>query len=110
MNNQRELRIAQLNKLLELTPHDAFLRYALALEMVNAGELATAEHMFLSLLKDNPEYTATYYHLAKLYETQENIEQAKIIYRQGIEITQKVRDMHALAELRSALNELEFED
>jgi hypothetical protein len=31
-------------------------------------------------------------------------------YEKGIQVTQKANDKHALAELRSALNELLFED
>ncbi|MCO6494738.1 MAG: hypothetical protein J5I91_03525 [Bacteroidetes bacterium] len=110
MNNQREERIVQIMKLLESTPDDAFLRYALALELFNIGDLHKSEQAFLALIESNPDYTATYYHLAKLYEAKEDFESAKSIYKKGIEITQRLRDMHALSELRSALNELEFDD
>ncbi|MCK9481761.1 MAG: tetratricopeptide repeat protein [Bacteroidia bacterium] len=110
MNNPREARLLQLKSLLEVTPDDAFLRYAMALELFNMGQYEQSEQQFLALIHDSPEYVATYYHLAKLYEAKSEFEKAKEIYKQGIEITQKIRDMHALSELRSALNELEFDE
>lgn len=109
MNKAREFRINQLNSLLSATPNDPFLLYALALEFLNSEKFDVAEEKFLALITDYPEYTPTYYHLAKLYEQTKQKEKAINTYKKGIEITQKVKDLHALSELRSALNELEFE-
>jgi len=110
MNNAREFRIKQLNSLLSDSPNDPFLRYALALEFLNSENFPLAEEKFLALIDDSPEYTATYYHLAKLYEQTQQREKAINTYKKGIKITQKVKDLHALSELRSALNELEFDE
>ncbi|MBC7416878.1 MAG: tetratricopeptide repeat-containing protein, partial [Pedobacter sp.] len=54
-----------------------------------------------------------YYHLGKLYEKQNETDQAISIYQQGMEVANNKRDMHALSELRTAFNSasgLDYED
>ncbi|MCS7012741.1 MAG: tetratricopeptide repeat protein [Chloroherpetonaceae bacterium] len=97
------LRIAQLRKFLEKDPNDSFSRYALALELLNANQLQEAQSEFETLLQNDPNYTATYYHLGKLYEKQGHPEKAKALYEKGILLTQQQGDAHANKELREAL-------
>ncbi len=96
-------RIVQLKQFLEKDPRDAFSRYALALEYANAGLLKEAQDEFETLLQIHPTYTATYYHLGKLYEKQGQSAKAKSIYEQGIELTAQLGQTHANKELREAL-------
>lgn len=108
--NARNLRMNYLKKLLEENPADTFSTYALALEYVGMEELVEAENIFCSLIQNTPDYTPTYYQLAKLYEHTNRKELAIMTYEKGIQVTQKANEKHALAELRSALNELLFDE
>lgn len=100
----------QLKEFLAKTPEDAFLNYALAIEYVGMGRDADAKTIFENLLETQPAYTATYYHLGKLYEREGRKDDAETIYRKGITITMKNREQHAMAELQNALSNLWIED
>lgn len=102
-------RKAQIILFLESTPDDAFLNYALAQEFISEGNDAEAEKLFEKLLKIQPEYVATYYHFGKLLERKGLKNEAMEVYRQGIEIGKKLRELHSVSELQSALLELEYE-
>ena len=89
-------------------PGDAFLRHALALEYVKAGDVQAARSTFEELLADQPDYVGSYYHLAKLYESEGATDAAVQWYERGMEVAQRVGDRHAFNELRSAWEELTF--
>jgi len=95
-------RIQLLKGFLEMDENDSFSRYALALEYVNSDQIQSAKQEFEQLLNQDANYTATYYHLGKLYEKIGLEEDAKRTYKQGISITQKLGQSHALKELREA--------
>lgn len=103
-------RIAQLQEFLIDTPNDAFLNYALAIEYVGMEKDDLALPIFEKLLSEQPEYTATYYHLGKLYERAAKKDDAETIYRKGIAITMKNKEQHAMAELQNALTNLWIDD
>jgi tetratricopeptide (TPR) repeat protein len=109
MNNPREFRMQTLIRLIEIDNNDLFSRYALALEYVSSLDKQNALFHFLFLLNNHPEYIPTYYQLAKLYEQLNDTDAAIATYQKGIAIAQKAKDLHALSELRSALQELEME-
>ena len=103
-------RLEQLEAFLKEQPTDDFLRYAIAQEHYKIGNLDTCQSIFEALVKESPEYSATYYHLGKLYEKKGQAEEAISTYKKGIEITIKNKENHALSELKSALLELELDD
>jgi predicted Zn-dependent protease len=103
-------RIAQLQEFLIDTPKDAFLNYALAIEYVGMEKDHLAQPIFEQLLAEQPEYTATYYHLGKLYERANRKDDAETTYKKGIATTMKNREQHALAELQNALTNLWIDD
>ncbi|MCB0733876.1 MAG: tetratricopeptide repeat protein [Flavobacteriales bacterium] len=103
-------RIEQLQKFMESDPGDPFLRYALAIEYIGIQNVDGARKLFEELLESNPDYSATYYHLGKLYQKEGNTDRAEEIYRQGIQLTQRKREQHQLAELQTALNNMLYED
>ncbi|TAH24883.1 MAG: tetratricopeptide repeat protein [Cytophagales bacterium] len=101
-----------LEKLIEFykeDPKDPFNIYALATEYQKTN-LQEALRLFLLLEQSFPDYAATYYHLAKLYEKLNDKENAINTYKKGIEICTNLRAHHALKELKNAYNELLFED
>ncbi len=96
----------KLKEFLALTPQDAFLEHALALEHIKAGDENAARSLFEGILTRDPGYIGSYYHLAKLLERTGNNELAIVWYEKGITEARKAGDNHALNELKMALEEL----
>ena len=61
-------RIEKLKEYLEISPADSFLKHALALEYIKLGDDEKAKGFFTEILKQEPGYVASYYHLGKLLE------------------------------------------
>ena len=102
-------RIEKLLEYLQASPGDSFLQHALALEYVKAGSDDLAAGYFTRLLAKNPGYVGSYYHLAKLYERKGEVAAAIEVYNNGMQQAKQAGDLHALSELRAALEELEDE-
>jgi tetratricopeptide (TPR) repeat protein len=100
-------RIATIQEYLLQSPNDSFLLHALALEYIKIADDKKAEEIFLNLLSMNENYLGSYYHLAKLFERNNNFEKAIKYYNKGIEIAKLQKDNHALNELRAALEDIE---
>lgn len=103
-------RIKQLKEFLKSEPHDSFLNYALAMEYIGLSDMDEAKGILLELRERDPDYTATYYHLGKLFQKEKDIDMAEKIYREGILLAQKKREQHQLAELQTALNNMLFDE
>ncbi|HMO63091.1 MAG TPA: tetratricopeptide repeat protein [Ferruginibacter sp.] len=100
-------RIEKLQDFLQTSPGDSFLQHALALEYVKIGDDAAARNLFESVLKKDPGYTGSYYHLGKLLERNNDTAAAIEVYKTGMAETKKADDRHAYNELQAALEELE---
>lgn len=103
-------RTDQLKQYLSESPDDAFLNYALAIEMVGEENDIEAEKIFRRLLEIHPNYSATYYHLGKLLERKKAKDEAISMYETGISVSKANNEMHQVSELQSALLELEYSD
>lgn len=99
-------RIEKLKELLVADPGDSFLLHALGLEYSKLGDDEMARDYFQRLLKANPNYVGTYYHLAKLLERNGDEEGAIEVYVKGMEVAKSAGDQHAFGELRGAWEEL----
>jgi len=99
-------RAEKLIQFLKDSPNDSFLKHALALEYVKAGDDMKAEIIFSEILKEHEDYVGSYYHLGKLHERKGELQPALNVYAKGMEIAKKVGDNHAFNELRSAWEEL----
>ncbi len=97
-------KIDQLLEFLKDDPDDPFTLYALALEYDKQKDEKTGLY-FDRLLKDHPDYLATYYHAAKFYE-QSDSEKAKEIYKAGMNVASGQGKHKAYNELQNALNML----
>jgi tetratricopeptide (TPR) repeat protein len=96
--HQPDDRILYLTELLQQDPEDPFLHYALCLERKKKGEDALQE--FLSLLKKFPEYLPAYYQTAVYQAETGHTEAAAETAALGIMLSEKQKDLHALAELK----------
>src|SRR6188474_1215649 len=101
-------RIEKIKEMLTENPSDSFLKHALALEYIKLGNDSDARKLFESILKNEPGYIGSYYHLAKLLERIGEMNEAIKIYEKGMEAAKKAGDNHSLNELRSAFEELTF--
>lgn len=106
---QRE-RLEQLFDFLKKNPDDSFIRFAIALEYIKRKEDQKALEYFIELLQNNPDYSATYYHLGKLYERIGQKKNAEDIYQEGVKKTQAKGDQHSYSELQQALRLLHEND
>jgi len=85
-------------------PDDSFSRYALALEYRNAGDPEGAIREFRRLIAADPDYAAAYYHGGQALERSGKLDEAREMYRQGIEVTTRKGDLHARNEIQAALD------
>jgi tetratricopeptide (TPR) repeat protein len=95
-------RLQQLQKLLDASPGDAFLRYAIAKEYESLGEVGRALHGYVELLDLQPEYVGAYLHLGHLLERTGDLPAALATYQRGMVVAQNLGDRHAFNELASA--------
>jgi tetratricopeptide (TPR) repeat protein len=102
-------RLAALMAAYESRKDDPFVRYAIALELKEAGELQRSKEFFNELLATFPEYVPQYFHFGKLLEELEETDAARTMYVSGIQQCKNVGDMHALSEIRGALELLEMQ-
>jgi len=100
-------RLQHLTRLLESSPNDAFILFALAKEHEGLHNQAEALAFYLRLQEADPGYVGLYYHLGKLYEQQQDFDKAVLTYKQGIAVSKKAGDRHAMNELGGALLNLE---
>jgi tetratricopeptide (TPR) repeat protein len=96
-------RVEALKSLAEQNPRDNFVRYALAMAYADAGEFERALEEFGVLLSLNPDYKAAYFHAGQALEKLGRLEEARQMYRRGIEVTTRQGDAHAREQLAGAL-------
>ncbi len=101
-------RIEKLNNFLAQTPNDCFLNHALALEYIKLGIEEEAKKCFEKNLLNDANYLATYYHLGKLLERNQQEKEAMKLYEQGMAVAKKAGDMHSYSELQSAFEEIAY--
>lgn len=96
----------KLQQLLKDDPSDNFLQHALALEYIKDGNDAEAKVLFETILERDPEYTGSYYHLAKLLERVNDYSTAITWYEKGMQRAKALKDMKTYNELRSAYEDI----
>jgi len=99
-------RIDKLKEYLKTNGKDSFLQHALALEYIKAGNDVEAKNLFNDILRREPTYIGSYYHLGKLHERLGDEEKAIKIYERGMEEAKKAGDNHTYNELQGAHEEI----
>jgi tetratricopeptide (TPR) repeat protein len=95
-----------LQEMLAAKPENTFARYALAMELANSGRPADAWEHFDYLLKNHPQYSATYYQAGMLLMSQGRRDEARDVLSRGVEVTRSQGNHHGQSELERALQEM----
>ena len=94
-------RLELLKNMLDQDPRNTFARYGLAMEYKNAGSFEQAIAEFRQLIEIDPKYSAAYFHGGQTLEKLGQTDQARDLYRRGVEVT---ADEHARSEMAAALD------
>jgi Tfp pilus assembly protein PilF len=97
-------RLETLLNLVAQNPADSFMRYGLAMEYRNTGNLEAAVNEFRKLIAADPDYGPAYFHGGQTLERLGMVEEARELYEKGVEVTTRKGDSHALEETRAALD------
>jgi len=97
-------RIDILKNMVAQKPDDSFARYGLAMEYANSGSLEDAVKEYEVLLSADPDYAAAYYHGGQALEKMGRIDDARKMYRRGLEATKRIGNAHTYSELQAALD------
>jgi tetratricopeptide (TPR) repeat protein len=93
-----------LKEMVSQKPSDAFLRYGLAMEYRNGGDLEGAVREFRAIIDANPDYSPAYFHGGQTLERLGRPDEARALYETGVEVTRRKGDQHALSEMQAALD------
>jgi Tfp pilus assembly protein PilF len=100
-------RINKLKEYMKAADKDSFLQHALALEYIKIGNDAEAKKLFNEILKREPTYLGSYYHLGKLLERIGDPQKAMRVYKRGMEVAEAAKDSHTYSELQGAYEDAE---
>jgi tetratricopeptide (TPR) repeat protein len=103
MKTRREM----LEEFLVADPNDSFSRYALALELEKENRALEAATQLQEVIARDPNYVAAYYHLGRLLAHMGQLEDARTIYRQGLDAATAANDQRTSSEIREALEALD---
>jgi tetratricopeptide (TPR) repeat protein len=101
-----ETRREKLEAMLAADPQDKFLRYALAMEMDNAGQHAKSLELFQSLIDDDPPYVPAYFMAGQQLAKIGQVSEARKILEAGIEVARTQHELHAAGEMSEFLASL----
>lgn len=96
----------QIEAMLAEDPHDAFLRYGLAMEHMSAGDLEGAWRCFQDMFALTPEYVPAYLQAGQLLVRLDRLDEARDVFRHGIEVARQQNDHHAAEEMTAFLQQL----
>ena len=102
-----QTRLQQIQQMLEDEPHDAMLRYMLAMEYVSQANDVEAARCFHDLLAATPDYVPAYMQAGQTLVRLGKSDEARTIFERGIAAAQQKQDFHARDEMQGMLAELE---
>jgi hypothetical protein len=100
-------RLEILRSFAEKRPQDPFPCYALAMELKSRGDAELAWAAFESLLADHSDYLASYAPAGEVLVGLDRLDEARALYRKGIEACARRSDSHTQSHLEDALAALE---
>jgi tetratricopeptide (TPR) repeat protein len=99
-------RLETLEEFARERPADAFAHYGLAMEYTNAGRVEDALATFQKLIGFNPNYSAGYHQAALLLTRLGRVEEAREMFKRGIEVAGRNGEQHSKTEMEEALHDL----
>lgn len=103
-------RIGQFKKALALDPESEIALFGLAGVYFRSGAFVECEETLRSLLRIKPDYSAAYLLLGKALEKLVRTGEAEAVYREGLRVTERTRDMMPRHEMEHRLMKLEFKE
>lgn len=97
---------AKIMQLLEESPDDVFLNYSLAMELTKDGTLAEARAQFARVRSLDLGYVPAYFQEAQFLAGRGEVEAARQIVREGIQVARDTGDDHALGEMTEFLESI----
>ncbi len=104
-----EQRIEKLKEMIAKDPNDSFSRYALALEYNGSGETSAAVEILEELIRLDSKYLAAYHQLGILLSKLNRTQEAKQVYRHGIDLAVELKEEKEANEMREELEDIEDE-
>lgn len=102
----KKSRRGMLEEFVAKKPDDAFARYGLAMECMNAGDSRGADEHFRALLERNADYVPAYLMYAQFLVRESRGQEARQILGAGISAADKKGDHHARSEMETLLTEI----
>ena len=96
-----------LEEFLAADPADVFSRYALALELEKERRDAEAINELRAVISRDAGYVAAYYHLGRMLARAGETEEARTVYRTGLDVAAKAGDRRTREEIQVALDSLD---
>jgi Tfp pilus assembly protein PilF len=97
-------RLDILKQMVAQDSNNSFARYGLGMEYANAGEFSQAVEEFRALIERDRDYAAAYFHGGQALEKLGQLEEARGLYEQGVEVTTRKGDLHTRSEIEAALS------
>jgi Flp pilus assembly protein TadD len=97
-------RLEILQQMVVQNPANTFARYGLAMEHANSGDFTSAVVEFQSLIAQDANYSAAYYHGGQALEKLGRVDEARTLYEKGVEATVRSGDAHTRGEIEAALS------
>lgn len=93
----------KLREMIERTPNDAFLLFALAMEHGKAGDFDEAVAQFDRTLTADANYVPAHFQKGLTLQKMGRLDDARAALRKGVEVAEATGDPHAATEMREAL-------
>ncbi|MFA6262379.1 MAG: tetratricopeptide repeat protein [Bacteroidia bacterium] len=98
-------RMEKIQQMLNHSPDDLFLIYALGMEYVGHSDLIAAAIQFRKVLDKDHTYVPAYYQLGLILQEQGHEKEAKEIIAKGLSEASEKKDTRTINEFRSLLEE-----
>ena len=99
-------RVEQLREMIADDPGDAMSRYFLAMEHARAGDDGQALAQFHEMFALTPEYVPAYLQAGQLLVRLGRADEARDVFRHGIDVARKQKDEHAAGEMEAFLQQI----
>ena len=93
----------RIEEMLQAEPQDVFLRYSLAMELQQQGELELSLERFRELMRERPPHLPSFHMSARVLLKLRRVEEARVALREGIECARTQGDHRAASEMSELL-------